>query len=629
MKKIYLLLFAVVLIFSPLFYSTKTIAAANEKIPFRVAEKIPTVKSKKELQDYFSLVQKVQGNRYGTVDITVMESASEQKDSASGGNHSTTNNQVDGVDEADIVQTNDSHIFTISDQNVVILNVKDPKKMKKEATIKLKEDFYPTELLLSNNTLIVIGQRNFAVPLYSEGLADSKKIGMPMQAMTTVYFYDVTNPAAPTLTREIATEGYLNGARITNNTLYYVTNAYPNFWMLRENVDMELRPLTYDSKTDKEAKAMSYDSIYILPNSLEGNYSIISSIDINNLEKNEVTTKGYLGGSEQMYMSKDNLYLTASIYNPVKQNENAIVWNPGTMDTSVFKFALSSSGVKYTASSKIKGTVLNQFSMDEHNGFFRVVTTEGNSWDESKPSENHLFVLNEKMKIVGSLTGLAKDERIYSARFMGDKAYMVTFKETDPLFVIDVSNPKDPKVLGELKIPGFSNYLHPLDENHLIGFGYETKSINVDYSKEPLIVTDAMKISLFDVSDFANPKEKDTAIVGGQGTYSPIQYDHHALFQYKEKNLFGFPVAIYEKIKERDYPQFKQEGALVYEITPEKGITLKGDLLRAKNPNQPYEEWERSIQRMVYVDASLYTLSLKDITSYDLNTFNKISTLNY
>ncbi|WP_313894236.1 beta-propeller domain-containing protein [Psychrobacillus sp.] len=629
MKKVSILLFAAVLILSPLFYSTKTTVLANERTPIRVTDKIPAVKSEKELQDYFAKVQKVQENPYGKVDTAILESSAESKDSASGGNHSTTNNQVDGVDEADIVQTNDSHVFTISDQNVLILNVKDPKKMTKEATIKLKEDFYPTELLLAKDTLIIIGQRNFTVPMYSDRPADSKKIGMPMQSMVTVYFYDVSNPASPVLTREIATEGHLNGARVTNNTLYYVTNMYPNFWMLRENVDMELRPLTYDSKTDKEVKAMSYDSIHILPNSLEGNYSIISSIDINNLEKNEVATKGYLGGSEQMYMSKDNLYLTSSIYNPMESNENTFMWNPGTMDTKVFKFALSSSGVEYIASTEITGTVLKQFSMDEHNGFFRVVTTEGNSWDESKPSENHLFILNARMKIVGSLTGLAKDERIYSARFMGDKAYMVTFKETDPLFVIDVSKPNAPKVLGELKIPGFSNYLHPLDENHLIGFGYETKSINVDYSKEPLIIRDAMKVSLFDVSDFANPKEKDTAIIGGQGTYSPIQYDHHALFQHKAKNLFGFPVAIYEKTNERDYPQFKQEGALVYEITPEKGITLKGDLLRAKNPNLEYEEWERSIQRMVYMDDSLYTLSMKEITSYDLNTFNKISTLGY
>ena len=171
------------------------------------------------------------------------------------------------------------------------------------------------------------------------------------------------------------------------------------------------------------------------------------------------------------------------------------------------------------------------------------------------------------MKIVGSLTGLAKDERIYSARFMGDKAYMVTFKQTDPLFVIDVATPTAPKVLGELKIPGFSNYLHPLDENHLIGFGYETKIVPQQGSKEPLIMTEGMKVSLFDVSDLSNPKEVDTEVIGGQGTFSPIQYDHHALFQHREKNLYGFPITIYEQGVGQEYAQFKQDGALIYEIT--------------------------------------------------------------
>lgn len=198
--------------------------------------------------------------------------------------------------------------------------------------------------------------------------------------------------------------------------------------------------------------------------------------------------------------------------------------------------------------------------MDEHDGYFRTVTTTGDLWDERNPSENNLFILDEDMKLVGSITGLAKEERIYSARFMGDKAYMVTFRETDPLFVIDVANPTKPQVLGELKIPGFSNYLHPLGESHLIGFGYETSSVVPVGSKEPIIQTEGIKISLFDVSDFGNPKEVDTEVIGGQGTYSPLVYDHHALFEHSEKNLFGFPVIIYEKRKARNIAAINRMG---------------------------------------------------------------------
>ena len=225
-----------------------------------------------------------------------------------------------------------------------------------------------------------------------------------------------------------------------------------------------------------------------------------------------------------------------------------MIWNPGIANSELFKFTLNKTNVTFQSSATLKGHLLNQFSMDEHKGYFRVVTTEGNTWDDKKPSENNLFILDENLNTTGSVEGLAKGERIYSARFMGDKAYMVTFRETDPLFVIDVANPAAPKVLGELKIPGFSNYLHPLDDNHLIGFGYETVAEKNPQGGEPLILTMGMKISLFDVTDFHNPKEKDTEIIGGRGTYSQIQYDHKALFQHEERNLYGFPISIYDEI---------------------------------------------------------------------------------
>ncbi|TQR20405.1 beta-propeller domain-containing protein [Psychrobacillus vulpis] len=612
-------------------YVKNNLGFGKTKFPFKVYKELQSVQSKEELEAYFELVKKVQGNNgeHTVVLEDTKASSSKESSNANGGDHSTTNNQVEGVDEADMVKTNGSHIFSISENNVVIVNVENSKNMKEEAKIKLTDDFYPTQLLLSDQTLMIIGQKNVFRTLEMNSTQDSAKIGMPMDSMTTVYFYDISNPASPKLSREIATEGFMNGARLTDNTLYYVTTVYPKFWMMKENEDVELRPFTFDSKSGEEAQPLSFDCIAILPGSLEGSYSIVSAIDLSNPVENEVLTKGYLGGSEQLYMSKDNLYLTSTIYEANTSNAKKMIWNPGEMDTEVFKFALNKTSVQFVGSSRLTGTILNQFSMDEHNGYFRAVTTKGNFWDDKEPSENNLFILDGGMKLVGSITGLAKDERIYSARFMGDKAYMVTFKQTDPLFVIDVSVPTAPKVLGELKIPGFSNYLHPLDENHLIGFGYETKSVPQEGSDEPLIMTEGMKISLFDVSEFANPKEMDTEVIGGQGTYSPIQYDHHALFQHSGKNLYGFPISIYEKGKGQEYSHFKQEGALVYEITPENGIVLKGDLLKPKNPNQEYEEWERSIQRMLYVENNLYTIALKEITSYNLNTFGKIGKITY
>ncbi|MFJ8065935.1 beta-propeller domain-containing protein [Psychrobacillus sp. NPDC096426] len=634
MKKWLISIIAFVLIIgmAGAFYFSEIEISAERNVlsdqPFKESSEIQTVQSKEQLKAYFEKVKKQQGKQYNGAAVTEESATMDAKSSSGGqgGDYSTTNNQVEGVDEGDIVKTNGTHIFSISENNVVIVNVENPKHMKEVKKIPFANDFYPTQLLLSDQTLMVIGQKNVFRTLEMES-KQSMDIAMPMDSMTTVYFYNISNPASPKLMREIATEGFMNGARLTNNILYYVTTVYPKFWIMEENVDAELRPFTYDSQTDDEAKPMSFNSIAILPSSIEGNYSIISAIDVSNPVENEVQTKGYLGCSEQLYMSKDSLYLTSTIYEQDNSNAKKMIWNPGEMDTKVFKFALNKTSVQFIASSRIKGTILNQFSMDEHNGYFRTVTTKGNNWGENKVSENNLFILDEQMKTVGQVTGLAKGERIYSARFMGDKVYMVTFKETDPLFVIDVAKPTAPKVLGELKIPGFSNYLHPLDENHLIGFGYETIVDTQSGGKEPLIMTGGMKVSLFDVSDFANPKELDTEIIGDQGTYSQVQYDHHALFQHQEKGLFGFPISIYKKGKE--YAEFKQDGALVYEITPENGIVLKGDLLNPENPNQQYEEWESSIQRMIYVEGSLFTVAMKEIKSYNLNSFEQLSKMSY
>ena len=219
---------------------------------------------------------------------------------------------------------------------------------------------------------------------------------------------------------------------------------------------------------------------------------------------------------------------------------------------------------------------------------------------------------------------LAPGERIYSARFIGDKAYMVTFKETDPLFVIDISAPSSPQVLGELKIPGFSNYLHPLDDNHLIGFGYDTKLVP-EKNGEPRVVTGGMKISLFDVSNFNAPVEKDTEIIGGAGTYSALQYDHKALFTHKEKNLFGFPAAIYKETT-GDYVEFEGEGALIYTITAQ-GISQTASLVE-QTDNQ-YEDWNTAVQRILYVGDTLYTVANGEIKSYGLETFEPISILKF
>lgn len=594
------------------------------KISFVVYKQLKKVSGEEQLTDYFKYLLKINqtNEQYGGTIAESSKDAATTSDAAAGGDegassendYSTTNTQVEGVDEADIVKTDGSYIYSISESVVMISNVQNPSEMTVSAKLTFPEYAYPQQLFLTGDTLVVMGSSYSALP---------KNVGQI--GLTSVYVYDVSNPESPKQIREFGTEGELSGARVTNNVLYFVTNVYPKYWTLEEQQHQpELRPHQYDSKQESILQPLPYDRIAILPGTLEGSYSVITAMDLTMPETNTISTEGFLGGSEQLYMNEDHLYLTASAFVPLndadtRDSKKVGVWLPQQANTEVFKFELAGTKVNFLASAEITGSLLNQFSMDEYEGHFRAVTTEGSEWNLNSPSKNHLFILDAQMKQVGSVENLAHGEQIYSARFIGDKAYMVTFKETDPLFVIDVSVPSSPKVLGELKIPGFSNYLHPLDKDHLIGFGYDTKLVPVK-NEEPIVVTGGMKISLFDVSDFANPQEKDTEIIGGAGTYSALQYDHKALFTHSEKNLFGFPASIYDE-KTNGEMDFEGDGAFIYTITPD-GISQTASLI--EETEDQYGEWDAAIQRIVYIDDELYTVANNEIKSYSLETFEPI-----
>lgn len=609
----------------------------RKELTFSVQEEIQTLTDAEELRAYFAQVLALQQSNEEDGIFTDKSGATEESaDSGSGeasgeggngGDYSTTNKQVEGVDEADLVKTDGSFIYSISENRVIITDVRNPDELAVADELVFEEELYPQQLFLNDGVLVVIGSKYSIMPM--DGM---EREYFPHMGMTTVHLYDIDNPASPELLREFGTEGNLNGARLAGNVLYYVTNVYPDFWIMEQQNDAELRPHTYDSKNGGTLTPMPYDSLSILPGTMEGSYSVISTIDLAEPSQNDISTKGFLGGSEQMYMSKDHLYLTAAAYIPAESEDGTVtdsnadiaIWMPQMANTEIFKFALEGTDVQFIASSEVAGSLLNQFSMDEHNGYFRIATTEGFAWNVNEASKNHLFILDAGMKQVGAVEDLAKGERIYSARFIGDKAYMVTFKETDPLFVIDVSAPSAPKVLGELKIPGFSNYLHPLDENHLIGFGADTKLEPVK-GGEPRVVTGGMKISLFDISDFSNPQEKDNEIIGGPGTYSQLQYDHKALFIHPEKNLYGFPLTMYSETDGK-YVEFEGEGAMIYTITPD-GITEAANLISPSD--MQYEDWAKSVQRILYSGDNLYTVANSEVKSYKLETFELKDTLAY
>jgi uncharacterized secreted protein with C-terminal beta-propeller domain len=302
--------------------------------------------------------------------------------------------------------------------------------------------------------------------------------------------------------------------------------------------------------------------------------------------------------------------------------------------TVIHRVAIDKSNLEYQASGEVTGQVLNQFSMDERDGYFRIATTKNRAWsnyveDEKElESYSNLFVLDKNLDEVGKVENLAPGERIYSVRFMQNRAYLVTFKQTDPLYVIDLSLATAPKVLGELKIPGFSNYLHPYDDNYLIGLGKDTEE-----SEWGGVRTKGLKLSLFDVRDVGNPKEVDVYMMGDAGSDSIALSDHKAFLFSKEKALLAIPVSIREDFDGRGWGKLTFSGAAVLTVT-EKGFELRGkidhsDGGRASEADYWHgvDYYDNTVKRCLYIDDQLYTFSNNYLMINNIKTLDQAKKL--
>ncbi|MCM3090031.1 MULTISPECIES: beta-propeller domain-containing protein [unclassified Cytobacillus] len=592
------------------------------KTAFKVINTLPAIGSKDELNRFFSKMLKEERTFLLDREVAISEDSSAKSSAESAGtDYSGTNVQVSGIDEADLLKTDGTHIYKISENKVQIIKAVPADKMEMESQLTFSEDFTPFQLFIEDNQLIVMGHSYKDVRKHIRNVPSEKMIAPAYQSTKTIV-YNIENKQKPKQIREAEVEGSLLASRLMDGKVYLITSYYPEYWILEKHKNADLRPRYYDTAQSMEEQFVDYNKIKYFPDSHQANYINIAVMNVR-ANREPLSVSSYLGSGNEFYMSKHNLYLAATHYN--EEIADRKMPHP---DTSIYKFNLKDGKVEFQTSAEIKGTVLNQFSMDEYKGNFRVVTTKGEAWDVRNPSSNSLYILDKNLKQIGQLEDLAKGERIYSARFMNERIYMVTFKETDPLFVIDGSNPEKPSILGELKIPGFSNYLHPLDENHLIGFGHDTKIAGGKAAGgQPVITTDGIKISLFDVSDTSNPVEKDNEIIGGRGTYSPLNYDHKALLVDKKKNLYGLPISIYQNKKGSQFEStFDFQGALIYKITVENGIELQSKITH-QTEETIYEEWENAIERLIYIGDYIYSISPGKINAYHTDAFQKAGEL--
>jgi inhibitor of cysteine peptidase len=598
----------------------KGIFTRNQIVRFEVIDKLTQIKSKKELEEYFKKVAKLNesNSRTGLFNVKTEMSEDSASQQSSGSSHSSTNNQVEGIEEADVAVTDGEVIYTVSGTNVLLIDAKNPASLNQIAAIRLKEHTYVEQLILHNNYLIVS---------YSDYVELNDKGDYVYESYAKVGIYDISDKQKPKLVRDYGHEGYSVAIRKTNDTLYFISQNSPDYWAwYREEGDESLTPAIYDSEEGGKTD-LNLDKISILPNSTEPNFTTISAINLSSGESVDIQTESYLGSSAGFYMSHNAMYLTTAKYASFAPNNRMmdIEIMREASETSIYRFEVNGTKVSFTGQTTVAGSILNQFSMDEHNGYLRVATTSGNTRGADADSTSAIIIFDSSMNQVGKVGDLAKGERIYSARFMGDKAYIVTFKETDPLFTFDLSNPTNPKVLGELKIPGYSTYLHPVGENHLLGLGYHTE---LEQSQGSSFVKQVgLKLSLFNVTDLNNPIEQDIEIIGGEGTYSQAIDNHKAFFIHKGKNLYGFPVTVYDYAKNSNYP-FLGEGAMLYTVTPEDGIEVTANLI-SKKSNQSFEYWEESTNRILYINDTIYLVKQQRIDSYDLNSFNQLGTVSF
>ncbi len=593
-------MFILVFSFSFIYYNKGNEPASTKVIPetkiSKIKNDLPRFKDIKELKDVLKKAQN-KSNKLITEDFVAVTEAINSgttKQEAKTDNFSKTNVQVSKVDEADIVKTDGEYIYYISEQKVYIIKANNLKILSKIEIEEKNERFYPKELYIKENRLVILGN--------SQEFFEEKKRRNTQETIDTSLIYssrmakaltyDISNKSNIKLIRTVGLDGnYIQSRRIGDN-IYFISNKTPYYDTKME--DDILLPCVKDTNSTQEKKTIPCTDIAYFKDTESYNYMIVAGFNI--YDNKEVNTETFFGASDTIYASEENLYITQQIYKSGFLSDKS--------ENIIYKFNMKASQIQLQCKANIDGYLNNQFSMDEFDGKLRIATT---SYDKENTT-NQLFILDENLKEIGAIKDLAKGEKIYSVRFLGEVGYIVTFEQIDPLFVIDLSNPRNPVVKGQLKIPGYSSYLHPYDETHIIGIGYNTKSNGYGG-----VTKGSMKMSMFDVSDLENPREMFNISIGQAYVDSEIIYNHKALFYNKDKELIGFPVNSYNY-----YDKEYRDGFAIFKIDLDKGFEKVGDIKQ-----DTYD-----IDRAIYIEDKFYTLSQKQVIIYDLNTFEKIKQLN-
>jgi uncharacterized secreted protein with C-terminal beta-propeller domain len=568
------------------------------------------------------------------------------ENSASGPeNHTTTNNQVVGVEEADLIKNDGKHIYHLAAGKLNILKSWPANEMAQISSYSYKGRM--TEMLLEEDKLVLIGVPEYAelpAKYIPEWMSQNDLMARPRTAwdFTKVIVVDISDLTAPTTMDTYLIKGQLSASRQIDKSIRMVLNGYGNypegvqewvdwndvfdlsnkdlkakyekiklaneiiirsqslaFWLDSESMENgDVRSTVVDTETCQNIHAPTVDT----------EYGITKVVTLN-LDEQKLQQTILFSHVSHVYASKTSLYLTSAHWwwNDMSQN---------TDFTYLHKFDLTSSDyATYLGSGGVQGTPLNQFSMDEHNDVLRIATTirqrlpandDTDFWDEWKMFNrvSTFQMQGDQLIKLGQTEDLAPDERIYSARFYGDRGFVVTFRQVDPLFTLDLSDPSAPTVVGELKIPGFSNYMQLIDENHILAIG---SSATLEGR------VNGMKLSIFDVTDMAAPAEIHNHVLSGD-FWSDAQYDHKAFTYFPSRQTLAIPVAGYIQSNGSNWYDRYFSNLTLFDVNPETGISPKGTV----HMNDIYLEKERDwgwwssaaqVNRSIFADDYVYAVS--------------------
>jgi inhibitor of cysteine peptidase len=532
----------------------------------------------------------------------------------SGSDYSTTNIQVAGVDEADIVKTDGEFIYLVSGNKTIIVKAYPPEQAQIVSEIEVEGTIIG---IFINGDRLVLLEQETPYYLYYDDVPAVRESYAPYTSPTlSVRVYDVSDRENPQLQREVSSDGQYLSSRMIGDYAYVVINEP----VYEENDEVNLPKV---SSGGNETEIPATDIYYSDVSDYYYMYTTIIAINTQNDGQEPASETILLGASSNLYVSPNNIYLTFPVWGTDILGRE--VWD--SPRTSIHRIHIEGNAIEYMASGQVPGTVLDQFSMDEYDGHFRVATT---TYGET--TGNGVYILDMDLNVVGSVAGLAPGEMIYSARFMGERGYLVTFKQVDPLFVIDLSDPTNPRELGYLKVTGYSDYLHPYDETHLIGIGKETTDAG------EFAWYQGVKISLFDVSDVNNPQEIDKLEIGDRGSDSPVLWDHKAFLFDNSRNLMVMPILVAEvdvsKYSEEElawaYGEPVWQGAYVFDISLDQGIQLKGRITHVDDSSELEQGYYYyyspfSVERSLYIGDVLYTISEAKI---QMNSLEDLSYIN-